>query len=223
VTGRPDGHAVLLDLDGTLTDNYPGISASIVHALVSLGEPVPSEQVLRACVGPPLRGSLARLLGTEAPDRVDLALARYRERFADVGWRENAVYPGIVEALRDLGASAPLFVCTTKPEVFARRVVTHFGLDAHLREVYGPGLDGRHDDKAELLAHLVEQQSLDPARCVMVGDRVNDVRAARAVGTAAIGVLWGYGGIDELREADALIASPGELPAAARRFLRPSA
>lgn len=204
---------LLFDLDGTLTDNYAGISASIRHALARLAAPLPGEDELRGCVGPPLRATFGRLLGTEERDLIERAIGHYRERFAHVGWRENVAYPGIEEALARLrAAGARLFVCTAKPRVYAERIVAHFGFDAHFSGVYGADLDGRYDDKAVLLAHVLETERLSPQTTLMIGDRDNDLRAARASDVRAVGVLWGYGSAVELAGADALVATPAELP-----------
>lgn len=213
VAGDP-GAALLFDLDGTLTDNFPGIARSIVHALDRLGVMPPPASELRRFVGPPLRTTFATLLDTDESDAVEHAIALYRERYSDVGWRENAVYEGIPEALATLAASRRLFLCTAKPEIYARRIVTLFGLVEHFDGVYGSELSGRHDDKAELLAHLATSERLDATRAVMIGDRSNDVLAARANGARAVGVLWGYGSPEELAAADTLVRTPAELVAA---------
>ena len=205
---------LLFDLDGTLTDNYAGIAASIVHALARLDRPAPDAAALRTCVGPPLRGSFARLLGTTEPALIERAVAHYRERYAEVGWRENVAYDGAGEALAALHArGARMFLCTSKPTVFATRIVRHFGFDAHLHGVYGADLDGALDDKAALLARLIAIERIDPRTATMIGDRVNDIRAAHANGVRAIGALWGYGSREELAEAEALVATPAELVA----------
>jgi phosphoglycolate phosphatase len=118
----------------------------------------------------------------------------------------------MAEALRELRTrGANLYLCTAKPEVFARRIVAHFGFDVHLDGIYGANLDGAFDDKARLMAHLLERERIDPARAVMIGDREHDVRAARANGVRAVGVLWGYGSAEELAGADACVATPAEL------------
>jgi len=203
---------LLFDLDGTLSDNYAGIAASIVHALACLDAPAPPAAVLRTCVGPPLRESFARLLDSDDAARIERAVAHYRERFAAVGWRENVVYDGIAEALAALTAhGASMYVCTAKPDVFARRIVNHFGFAPRFRAVYGADLAGRFDDKARLMAHLLATEGIDPAQSVMIGDRGHDVRAARANGVRAVGVLWGYGSRAELEGADALLDAPSEL------------
>ncbi|HET9340696.1 MAG TPA: HAD hydrolase-like protein [Casimicrobiaceae bacterium] len=213
MTAKRDGRAALLfDLDGTLTDNYLGIARSIRYALERLGVEPPDEAVLRRCVGPPLRTTFAALLASDDPASVEQAVALYRERFADLGWRENVVYAGIPEALAALAAQGRRMVlCTSKPEIYARRIVTLFGFTEFLSGVYGADLHGRFDDKALLLAHLVEREGLDATRAVMVGDRHHDVRAARLNGARAVGVLWGYGSEEELAGADARVREPAEL------------
>jgi phosphoglycolate phosphatase len=202
---------VLFDLDGTLTDNYPGISRSIGHALTAMGIEPPAPEVLRRCVGPPLRESFAWLLDTRDPAVVEQAVALYRERYADVGWRENTVYDGIEDAVARLARAMPVYVCTSKPAIFAQRIVTLFGLAPYVRRVYGTDLDGALDDKAKLFAHAARSEGFDPEAAVLVGDRAQDVRAARLNAARAIGVLWGYGSREELAGADAVVAAPSEI------------
>ncbi len=203
---------LLFDLDGTLTDNYTGIAESIRHALARLGVPPPAGDALHAYVGPPLRESFTRLLGTSDAPLIERAVAHYRERFADVGWRENVPYEGVAEAIEELGArGARMYVCTAKPEVFARRIMEHFGFAPQFHGVYGADLTGAFDDKSKLMAHLIAAESVDPAHAAMIGDRHHDIRAARANGVRAIGALWGYGSREELADADALAAAPAEL------------
>ncbi len=203
---------VLLDLDGTLSDNFIGISQSIRHALAAMGVTDPGDAVLRTCVGPPLRESFARLLPDAQPADVEQAIGHYRHRYRDVGWRENVAYEGVAEALAALAArGVRLYVCTSKPEVFATRIVAHFGFDAHVVRTYGADLDGRLDDKRRLLAHVLEREAIVAAQAVMVGDRHHDVRAALANDVRAVGVLWGYGHADELAGAQRLLAHPREL------------
>ncbi len=209
MTGPP---VLLLDLDGTLSDNYTGIAASIRHALACLGAPDPDDVTLKGCVGPPLRESFARLIDGADPAAVERAIDAYRERYGVLGWQENIAYPGIDAALEALATNrARLFVCTSKPEVFAKRIVAHFGFDAFIERVYGADLAGSLDDKRKLLAHVIANESLDPSRCTMVGDRHHDIRAAHANATRAVGVLWGYGSREELAGADRLLEQPAHL------------
>jgi phosphoglycolate phosphatase len=202
---------LLFDLDGTLTDNYPGISRSIAHAMAAMGIEPPAPEVLRRCVGPPLRESFAWLLDTRDPTVIEHAIALYRERYADVGWRENTVYDGIEDAMARLARAMPVYVCTSKPAIFAQRIVTLFGLAPYVRRVYGADLEGTLDDKAKLFAHAARSEGFDPEAAVLIGDRAQDVRAARRNAARAIGVLWGYGSREELADAHAIVSAPAEI------------
>src|SRR5215813_3517566 len=205
----PTETALFFDLDGTLTDPKPGITGSIQYALDKLDRPVPSQDELAWCIGPPLRASFVILLGGE--EHADRAVAFYRERFGDVGLFENSVYPDIAAVLAALGQSHPrIFVATSKPHVFAKRIVEHFGLAGHFEHVFGSELDGTRVQKADLLAYALEQTGIDPSRALMIGDRSHDVLGAKANGMDAVGVTYGYGSREELIAAGAkhLCASP---------------
>jgi phosphoglycolate phosphatase len=208
--------AVLFDLDGTLTDPREGITRSIAYALERMGLAPPPLDELTFAIGPPLRRSLARLLNDESPAAVERALALYRERFADVGLYENAPYEGIVEALQAVAAGgATLFVATSKPRVYAERIVRYFSLDGHFEAIHGCELDGTREDKRDLLAHLLPHHGLTPGEAAMIGDRGADMIAARHHGVRAVGALWGYGSRDELLAggAESLCESPRGLHA----------
>jgi phosphoglycolate phosphatase len=206
--------AIFFDLDGTLTDPKPGITRSIQYALGKLDHPaIPTEDELTWCIGPPLRASFVRLLGAE--DFADRAVALYRERFSDIGLYENAVYDGIAEVLTTLSQSGHrLFVATSKPHVFANRIVGHFGLRHHFEHVFGSELDGTRVDKSDLLAYALKTASTDPSKTLMIGDRSHDMVGARNNGIKGIGVLYGYGTKDELIGAGALhvCATPQAIP-----------
>jgi phosphoglycolate phosphatase len=205
--------AIYFDLDGTLTDPKPGITRSIQYALQKLDHPtMPTEDELTWCIGPPLRASFVRLLGAETS--ADLAVTYYRERFSDVGLYENGVYDGIGEVLTSLCASGHrLFVATSKPHVFAERIIDHFGLRDHFERVFGSELDGTRVDKSHLLEYALKQASVDPAKTLMIGDRSHDMVGAKNNGMKGIGVLYGYGSRDELLEAGAhhVCATPGAI------------
>lgn len=214
---------LLFDLDGTLANNQRGIENSIGHALARLGHPAPTPAALEGVVGPPLRQTFARLLPAADVARVEVAVGLYRERYRELGWAENELYPGVDAALATLAqAGHALFVCTSKPRLFALRILEHFGLAKHFRGIYGPELDGRFDHKDELLGHLLRTEALAPEHCLMIGDREHDALAARAHGVAALGVLYGFGSAAELTAAGvaALVTSPGDLPEAVKAWGR---
>ena len=203
---------ICFDLDGTLSDPKLGITRSIQHALRELGRPVPTADDLTSCIGPPLLGSFKKLLGSSK--EAENALRLYRERFGETGIYENELYPGIAAALSGLKSSGRrMFVATSKPKVFADRIIVHFGLSPYFEAIYGSELDGTRSDKSELLAWVVAQERLSPAKAVMVGDRSHDIAGGRENGMATLGVLYGYGTRTELLEAgaDDLCQSPIDL------------
>ena len=220
---------LLFDLDGTLTDPFPGITRCIAYALERSAVASPPAEQLRWCIGPPLKHSLARLLATDDAARIEKALTLYRERFGRLGLFENEVYDGIPDVLETLNdAGHTLVVATSKPAVFARRIVDHFGLQRYFKTIHGSELDGTRADKTRLIAHILEQESIDGSQSVMIGDRAYDMIGARENGLTRCGVLWGYGSRDELERsgAQAVVATPAELILAVRNkaFLdRPSA
>ena len=211
---------LLFDLDGTLTDPFPGITRCIAYAMERVGVPAPPAEQLRWCIGPPLKHSLAQLLATDDAARVEEALALYRGRFGTVGLVENEVYDGIPAVLAALNeAGHTLVVATAKPAVFARRIVDHFGLRRYFKTTYGSELDGTRADKARLIAHILQKESFDTAQSVMIGDRAYDMIGAKENGLSRCGVLWGYGSQDELERSGAqtVVATPSELIPAIRR------
>lgn len=195
-------YSTFFDLDGTLTDPKPGITRCIQYALEHLGFPVPTQDDLVWCIGPPLHASMKKFVGTD--ELAHRAVELYRERFRDVGLFENEAYAGIEETLAKVAVGGRrLFVATSKPKVYADRIIEHFGLGGLFEHVFGSELDGTRTDKADLLAYALSEAKLDPAQAIMIGDRSHDVVGARKNGMKAIGVLYGYGSLAELTDAGA--------------------
>ena len=203
--------AVFFDLDGTLTDPKVGITRCILHALGELGVAAPHADDLTWCIGPPLLESFKSMLGDDA--LAGVALKHYRARFSEIGLYENRLYDGVAEALRGLsGGGVSLFVATSKPQVYARRIVDHFGLAACFEDVFGPTLQGERVRKTDLLRWALKESAVKAGAAVMVGDRSHDIVGATDNGMLAAGVLYGYGSREELEGAGAqlLVSSPDE-------------
>ena len=193
---------LLFDLDGTLTDSAPGIVRCIDHALAGLGRRPAGEARLRPMIGTPLAAIFAAVLDTTDAALLDDAVARYRERFDAIGVFENALFPGILDALDAFAAAGhPLQVVTAKPTPAARRVLDHFAIAGHFAAVYGPALGDRTCDKADLVAAALTTAAAASGEAVMIGDRADDVRAAHRHGVRAVAAGWGYGAHAELHAA----------------------
>ena len=191
---------VFFDLDGTLTDPKIGITTSIQYALERLGADVPAIDDLTWCIGPPLLSSLRSLVGD---GHARQALSYYRERFSDVGWNENTPYPGVSETLEALAdAKLRLYVATSKPLVYAQRIIEHFEMRQYFSNVFGSELDGTRSEKTDLLRFALTE--VKPTTiATMVGDREHDVTGAINNGMDVIGVSYGYGSTQELENAGA--------------------
>ena len=212
------GH-IYFDLDGTLTDPYEGITKCILYALDELGFPRPDDDYLYGCIGPPLWETFPELVGDELTRD---AVALYRERFVDVGWKENKPYDGIHDTLENIASAGhTLFVATAKPHMHAARIIEHFGMGDYFHNVYGSELDGTRATKAELLKFAMDKNPGNAAR-IMIGDRRHDLAGALANDLEPIGVAWGYGSTQELEAAgaSAIAQAPADLVDIVERFSR---
>ena len=205
---------ILFDLDGTLVDPREGIFASLRYALEKLGRVPPDDTELESVIGPPLHVSLASLLGSSDEDEVWAGVAAYRDEFGRVGVTGNTVYPGIEDALASLAAiDGAMFVATSKPVVYASKIINLHGFSRYFRGVYGAELDDTRSDKSSLIADVLRCENIDPHRCIMVGDRSHDAVGALANGVHPAGVLWGFGSRQELSAAGVttILSHPPEL------------
>lgn len=195
---------LLFDLDGTLSDPKVGITRSVQYALEAFGIHVENPDDLCHFIGPPLRESFMKYYGMDESG-AEAAVAKYREYFADKGIFENELYDGIpamLESLRSHGKT--LLLATSKPTVFAERILVHFGIEGFFSFIGGSELDGRRSKKDEVIDYVLQENritALDSA--IMVGDREHDIIGAVKTGIQSIGVLYGYGGYDELAKAGA--------------------
>lgn len=187
---------ILFDLDGTLTDPAEGITKSVAHALRSFGIDVPELSELNCFIGPPLADSFMERYGFSR-EKAMLAIERYREYFAGRGIFENRIYPGVPEMLASLQGRARITLATSKPTVFAKRILEHFSIARFFDDVVGSELDGRRTDKAEVIADALAPDM--PA--AMVGDRKHDAAGAAKNNIPCVGVLYGYGSRAELEAA----------------------
>ncbi len=195
----------LFDLDGTLTDPYEGITRSVQYSLRRFGIEGEDREKLACFIGPPLNESYINYYGfTE--EQSFRAVDVYREYFAEKGIFENEVYPGVPGMLSRLKESGlTLAVATSKPTVYANRILDRFGLAKYFVLCDGSELDGTRVHKNEVIAHALDMLDCEPRSTVMIGDRSHDVIGASRNGVPCIGVTYGYGTKDELLEAGAIL------------------
>lgn len=195
---------ILFDLDGTLTDPAEGITNSVKYALQKFGIEVGDKSELNKFIGPPLWDSFEEYYGFTR-EQANQAVEYYREHFRDKGIFENKVYPGVEGLLETLNAEGKkLVLATSKPRVFAERILEHFGLKKFFSFIAGSELDGTRVDKGEVIQFALAGIGVEKlSQAVMVGDRRHDILGAHKAGIKAIGVLAGYGGGEELLDAGA--------------------
>ena len=193
---------LLFDLDGTLTDPQVGITKSVQYALRHMDIIEPDRTKLIPFIGPPLVESFRLFYGMDEQQAWD-AVRYYREYFSETGIFENAVYPGIPELLAKLRQGRKtLGVATSKPEVFAKRILEHYDLDKFFHWVTGSALDGSLVEKDEVIACALKKLgAVNLSVIVMVGDRKHDVAGAKKNGIDSVAVGFGYGSETELRGA----------------------
>lgn len=194
---------ILFDLDGTLTDPAIGIIRSIQYALDKYKIVEDDLDKLRLFIGPPLIDSF-RVHYSFDEREATRAVEYYRQYFSETGIYENLIFPGIPQLLEKLQKNnKKLFVATSKPTVFAQRIVDYFGISDFFECVVGSNLDGTRCIKAEVIEHvLAGLPDVAKDRVVMVGDREYDVIGARENSIASIAVAYGYGTREELEKAN---------------------
>lgn len=212
---------LLFDLDGTLTDPKEGICTCVQYALASFGIEEPDIDKLTPFIGPPLKDSFMQFYDMDE-QQAESAVAKYRERFQDQGIFENRLYEGIPKMLETLNSKGMfLAVASSKPTVFVERILEHFEIKKYFKVIVGSELDGTRTKKEEVVDEALRQlfgdKPVEKEKVYMIGDRRFDVEGARAIGVDSVGVTYGYGDMEELREAkaDYIVRSVEEL----QRFL----
>ena len=195
---------ILFDLDGTLTDPAEGITNSVAYALDRYGISVSDKSELNCFIGPPLSQSFVKYFGFSNEESLK-AVDIYREYFADKGIFENKLYDGIDEMLSELKKNGKkIILATSKPEIYAKKILAHFGIDKYFSVVSGSELNGVRVDKHEVIEYALMLAGIkDRTTCVMVGDRLHDMIGGKKSQITVIGVEYGYGSKAELVDAGA--------------------
>lgn len=193
---------ILFDLDGTLTDSREGITKSVQYALGKMGIEETDLVSLEHFIGPPLFDEFRRCYGFDEA-QAKQAVAAYRERFSEVGWKENLLFDGIPQLLAALQAAGKtLAIASSKPAVFIEKILDYFEIAQYFSVISGATLDGRIGTKTQVVRQALDLLGVtDLTQAVLVGDRMHDAEGAQDCGIDCVGVTFGFGGEDELREA----------------------
>ncbi len=206
-------HTLIFDLDGTISNPSKGIRRSINFALASLGYDKINEHTVSQFIGPPIDWTFRTLVPEADEAKIALLVSNYRKQYKDVGYSENRLYDGIVDALKTLKSNGfRLGLCTSKRADFAGKILDLF----HLLDLFN-FIDGgdigisKSDQLGGLLRrNVIEHQS------IMIGDRSIDVEAAKLNHLASAGVLWGFGDRNEIAQAgpELIMETPADLTTA---------
>lgn len=210
----PAYDAFIFDIDGTLLDTLPDLTAVTNTVLASYGFPQhPANEILHF-VGKGGRRLIEKAVpaGT-SPDVVDEAFKRWQGVHEEIGIRLTKEYVGITEALTALkDQGIKLAALSNKFDGGVQEIVPHFF--PGLFEVQHGECDRipRKPDPTGLLLTM-EELGVTPERTVYVGDSKGDMVVAHAAGTYALGVTWGYQSKEELQagKADRIIDAPADL------------
>ena len=206
--------AILFDLDGTIVDSAPGITATLAYTFEQMGLPIPTPSELVAYVGPPILDSFRDRAGF-TPEQAQHALEIYRPQYLETGVYNATVYDGLPGVLRAIhSAGVPLSLATSKPELPATLILEHFGLASQFDIITGASADEVRSAKADVVAEALvrlEAFGADLSNPVMVGDREHDVHGAAAHGIPTIFVEWGYGSPAEQAGTVASVSTAHEL------------
>ncbi|KAA0888171.1 HAD family hydrolase [Oryzomonas rubra] len=200
--------AALFDLDGTLVDSLGDITDAVNHMLAGFSRPSLAAPSVRKLVGKGARNLVRRALGAESQDDItralDLFVAYNSSHIAD----KSALYPGVREALHQLAESGiRMAVISNKHEALCRLVMETLGIARQFEIICGGDTFAEMKPSPLPLLRVVERLGVAPHEAVMIGDSINDVQAGHQAGVTTIGCVWGYGGAEELTEADHRAAS----------------
>ena len=203
---------ILFDLDGTIVRSDPGITRGVQKSVEHFGIYEEPEN-LKKFVGPPLVESYTKLYGLSLL-QYEKALEIFHEYYRSTGIFECELYEGIEEMLKVLSKDYRLYIATSKPEKEARRVIEHFGLDKYFTFVGGSDGDfnTKRSTKAAVIEYVLKSNNIeDKTAAIMVGDKVHDIVGANTVGLKSIGILYGYGSMEEFDKANYIVRNVDDL------------
>lgn len=209
-----DYNYLLFDLDGTIIDSQKGIIKSLKYSLSKFNIFEDDIEVLKSFIGPSLKESFSKHYDFDEK-QCDEAIVYYREIFADYGTVNNDLYLGIKKLLNDLKSKgAMIALATSKPTVYANKILKHLEIEEFFTVIVGSNLDGTRFLKADVIREVFKQLDITNRDLVaMIGDRSHDMVGAATIGIDGIGVTYGFGSFEELKEYNpkAIVNSVDEL------------
>ncbi len=203
---------ILFDLDGTITDSKQGITNSVAYALKYLGISVENPDTLCKFIGPPLTESFKEYYNLSDIE-TETAIQKYREYYSEKGIYENELYSEIIHLLEKLKQNGKkIILATSKPTIYAKKILEYFNLEQYFHFIAGSEMNLSRYKKEDVIRYAIEQNKIvDKVEVIMVGDRKHDIIGAKENEIASVGVLYGYGGREELSGADFIVEKVADL------------
>lgn len=209
---------ILFDLDGTITDSVLGITNAVLYGIKKINEiynlniDIPSNEILRKFIGPPLDASFRKYCYDD--EKLSLEFVKfYREDYnGNNGLFNCSLYDGIYDLIKKLSENNyKVFLATAKPKESALRIIEHFGMEKFFTGFYAPILGVKIKNKLDVLKEALEKESFEKDKTVMIGDRIDDIDAAKNVGIDSIAVRYGFGNDDEFKNAVYIVDNTKEI------------
>ena len=199
-----DVKGVVFDMDGTLLNTLPDLTALTNAVLSDLGYPTHTEEAIRGSIGDGVRALMMRAMPDSASDdEKEAALAEWKSRYQEFGRRKTVPYPNIIEMLEGLKSKGvKLGVLSNKFDAAVKDLAGfYFPATFDVAKGESPTCP-RKPDPTGLLASI-QEIGLNPSQVAYIGDSAGDMKTAKAAGAMAIGVSWGYQTVDRLVSAGA--------------------
>ena len=208
-----DKKHIIFDLDGTIIDSGLGIKNGIKYSLKMLGIVDIKEEILDEFIGPPLMDSYRKYYNFSEKEAKEI-IKKYREYYSEIGIYEGYVYDGIEKVINSLKNNGnDIILATSKPEIFAKKVLDHFKLSEYFDFIGGATLDYKISSKEDVLKYVLKEYNIDSNKGFMIGDTKFDILGGKYYNLNTIGVTYGYGSLEELIEAkaDNIVNKPLEI------------
>jgi phosphoglycolate phosphatase len=193
---------IMFDFDGTLADTSKGIIRSMHYAYDKLHLQHETDAKIQSVIGPPLQEMFSILLHTEDKEYIKEAVTYFRERYAKQGVKELCLYPQVKATLRSLQEKGfKLYIVTSKPEKFVHEICEEQKIKEYFTAITGVSTETQSLSKAERMRELMETYGITKENGIMVGDRPEDAGASHYNSVICIGVTYGFGKREELKDA----------------------
>jgi len=204
---------IVFDLDGTLADTLPDLTAAANFACRRLGLPEHPLEAIRGMIGGGERKLIERLVGASHQDRVEECLQLYLDHYTRHNGELTRLYAGVAETLARL-AGRKLAVLSNKLQRLTQQALEAIDIARFFAAIRGGGEGLPLKPAPAPLLSLTADLGVGPSRSLMVGDKLADIRAGHEAGAFTAAVTYGYGDLEALTAAspDFLLARFSQLP-----------